>query len=105
MNMNSNPTSDQLKSLLAAADDNAAHHMLWVGFDGEVHLDRVPEDRSPVGYYEDRKAEMKTRLETFQSGNDYVGEKAAEDKAWVSRLFNALTKDWESGATGYNDVF
>jgi hypothetical protein len=44
---------------------------------------------------------MKFRFETFDQGNDYVGEKAAQDEGYVAMLFNQLTRSWASGDTGY----
>lgn len=105
MNMNKNPTRDELKQLLSGADDEAAHHMVWVGFDGEVHIDPIPHHLSPVGYYESMKDVMKFRLETCQQGNRYVGDAAAADRTWVDQLFGALEKNWTSGFTGYQDLF
>ncbi len=105
MNMNNNPTRAELKQLLGAADDGAAHHMLWVGFDGEVHVDPIPSHLSPVGYYKSMEDVMKIRLETFQQGNEYVGPTAEADTNWVNRVFVSLEKDWASGFSGYQDLF
>ena len=52
MNLAQNPTRDELNDLFAACDDNAAHHILWVGHNGEVHLDRLPDDLTPAGFGE-----------------------------------------------------
>jgi len=43
MNMNNNPTSEQLKELIASVDDNAGDHCLWIDNDGNVHLDLATE--------------------------------------------------------------
>jgi hypothetical protein len=40
MNLNDSPTIEQLTELLASVDDNSADHVLWVGVDGEVHIER-----------------------------------------------------------------
>lgn len=41
MNLADQPTEAQLATLLAAADDNADSHVLWVDQIGTVHLDPV----------------------------------------------------------------
>src|SRR5947208_2164588 len=69
MNMEQNPTLAQLRTLIAACNDRAAHHVLWVAKNGEVHLSPVPEDTTPVGFAE-AEPEMQLRWETFQAGNE-----------------------------------
>ena len=38
MNLDNNPTMDELRDLLRPLDDRAAHHVLWVDRTGEVHI-------------------------------------------------------------------
>jgi hypothetical protein len=101
MNMKHNPTEDQLRALLASADDEAGHHMLWVDKNGEVHLDLIPQGLTPVGYFEQTKERQQFRQETFQCGNGYVGPKAAASP-YVSELFAYLVERWQSGDKGYD---
>jgi hypothetical protein len=89
MNLNSNPTIDDLKALFAAANDMDGHHCLWVAASGDVMLDCVPQGLNPVGF-EKSQPSMKVRYETFQIGNGYVGPKAAQDDAFMQRLFSSL---------------
>lgn len=93
MNMNRNPTVDELRKLIGACDDRAAHHVLWVAKDGEVHVSQVPKEESPNAF-EERQADMQLRLETFQAGNEYVGPEAARDYEWMKQLFQALQGEW-----------
>src|SRR3954468_4933551 len=93
MNMNMNPTVEQLRHLVEACDDHAGHHVLWVAKNGEVRVSRIPKDMTPTGF-EDAQPEMRLRFETFQAGNDYVGPEAAKDREWISQLFDTLKKDW-----------
>lgn len=108
MNLDNNPTVEQLRALLAECDDQAGHHVLWVAKNGDVHLSRVPKDKTPVGFQES-ESEMQLRYETFQAGNEYVGLEAAEDEAWVRQLFDALVKEWPKAkgrqAVEYVDQF
>jgi hypothetical protein len=93
MNLENNPTVEQLRDLLRECDDRAGHHVLWVAKNGDVHVSRVPKDKTVIGFQED-KPEMQLRYETFEAGNEYVGPDAAEDEGWVNELFEALVKDW-----------
>lgn len=96
MNLNRAPSMEQLKSLLAACNDEEGHHILWVCRTGEVHVSVLPEGLGPIGFQES-KPEMALRYETFQCGNDYVGLNAASDEEFVSRLFRSLIAEWEPG--------
>ena len=93
MNLENDPTIDELRDLLRNCDDRAGHHVLWVARNGDVHLSRVPKDTTPVGF-QDAEPEMQLRYETFQAGNEYVGPDAADDTAWVTELFDALVREW-----------
>src|SRR2546421_13074003 len=108
MNLNHNPTKEQLRELIKRCDDSAGHHILWVKKNGEVQLSRVPKDRTPVGF-EQGHPEMQLRSETFLAGNEYVGPEAAEDDEWVSELFDRLSREWAklkgSPEIAYMDAF
>ena len=93
MNMNQNPTVEELRELIRACDDLAGHHVLWVAKNGDVHVSRVPKDKTPVGF-EEAQLDMQLRCETFEAGNEYVGPEAAQDDDWIEQLFDALTKEW-----------
>ncbi len=93
MNMNNNPTPDQLRDLLRPCNDRAGHHVLWVTKAGDVRLTRLPKDCTPAEF-EQNQPDMQLRLETFQAGNDYVGGAAAADHQWVTQLFDWLTRAW-----------
>ena len=108
MNMNQSPTKEELMELLAACDDKAGHHILWVNKAGDVLVTKVPEHLSPAGF-EETTPQMQMRYETFQRGNGYVGKKAAKDQAWVSCMFMSLVSEWplarESKEVEYIDSF
>ena len=103
MNMKDSPTAAQLTELLANADDDAGHHILWVSKDGEVNLTRLPDDLTPGGWHEQNDAVVQFRFETYELGNDYVGKDAASDPEYVSKLLRDLMKHWEQGTEGYVD--
>jgi hypothetical protein len=93
MNLEKNPTVDELRALLRTCNDRAGHHILWVAKNGEVHLSQVPKDKSSVGFQEPAN-DMRLRYETFEAGNEYVGPDAAEDEKWVNELFASLVNQW-----------
>src|SRR5262245_7917384 len=93
MNLNTNPTIEQLRELIRQGDDSAGHHVLWVKKTGEVELSRLPRDRTPSGL-EQAHPEMQLRYEPFLAGNEYVGPEAADDQEWVAELFDRLRKEW-----------
>src|SRR5437879_5977790 len=93
MNMNKNPTVEELRELVRACDDLAGHHVLWVAKNGDVHVSEVPKDRTPVGFQIDQP-DMQLSYETFEAGNEYVGPEAAADDGWIKELFDALIKKW-----------
>ena len=93
MNVECNPRIEELRALIKACNDNAGHHILWVAKNGDVHVSRVPKDKTPVGY-EEATPDMQFRYETFEAGNEYVGPEAAEDNEWVHELFEAMTRGW-----------
>jgi hypothetical protein len=105
MNLDRNPTPDQLRALLSTCDDRSGHHALWVAGDGEVHITRLPRKWPPPNP-EETHPEMKLRVETFEIGNGYVGPEAAEAADWVAELFRALTSRWPAtkGKTGVEYV-
>lgn len=120
MNMNQNPTTKQLAALLASVDDWADHHKLWVGVDGQVHLDSGrrwnewnPHNISFGGraatlseYALAESAEHDTiqfEMEMCIQGNGYTGWQAALDGKYVRREFSLLSKAWRHGHRGLLD--
>jgi hypothetical protein len=105
MNMNNNPTVDQLRALFALADDEAGHHCLWIDIAGGVHIDVIPEHLTPNGF-EDSQPLMAVRFETFGHGNGYVGPDAAGDEKFISDTLNDLARVWphrQAGRVIYSD--
>jgi hypothetical protein len=93
MNMNNDPTLEQLQQLLSACDDEAGNHCLWVAADGEVSVSLLPEALGPIGF-EANTPSMRLRYETFCEGNGYVGLDAAADDSLTKPLLRALISMW-----------
>ena len=90
MNLASNPSREELAKLLSVCDDEAAHHVLWVGHGGEVHITPLPRDASPGSFAERNEAAIKFSVECYARGNGYVGKLAAADRVWVNFLTTML---------------
>lgn len=85
-----------VRALIQSKDDSR-DRQLRVNRVGEAYISDI------VGNQE--LDDVKFRFETWIAGNDYSGEKAAKDEDWVSRIFNALKKNWEEGYEGFVDLF
>jgi len=105
MNMNNNPTLEQLRDLLRKGDDHAGHHVLWVKKDGTVVLTQLEKGpRSKLPTYE--HLDMQMRYGTFPVGYEYVGEEAAKEDWWIPLLFENMVANWAKckGTSGITDV-
>ncbi len=92
MNLNNNPTVQQLSQLLAVCNDDAGHHILWVSKTGDVSVTQI-NDIGPIGF-EQNTSSMAMRYETFQRGNNYVGQEAANDNDYVNKVLKDLMNEW-----------
>lgn len=91
MNLNNNPTMDQLRDLLRVCDDRAGRHVMWVDRTGEVWITLIPGD---VTDFVTSRSDLQMWFRVFVPGQDYVGPSAADDIGWVEDLFFALTREW-----------
>ena len=95
MNLNNNPTKDELRELLRPWDDRAAHHVLWVDWAGEVHV--TPMERKewrappPPPEVVERAA---VYFEPFWAGNGYVGSDGVANDEWMTDAFDWLLRVW-----------
>ena len=95
MNLNDNPTLDELKTLFASCNDEAGHHVLWVDKSGEVNLSVIPKDLTPAGF-EQATTQMQIRYEAFIQGSKYVGISASRDQSFMEKIFDSIRKNWNS---------
>lgn len=95
MNMNNNPTVDELTAMFSACNDNDGHHVLWVSKNGDVTLSLLSKDQGP-NQFEEATLDMQFRYETFDCGNGYVGKEAASDSRFMQRIFESLVENWPS---------
>jgi hypothetical protein len=92
MNLNNSPTLQDLSTTFAACNDNAGHHVLWVSHSGDVTLTQLVQ-LSPVGF-EKATPSMAMHYETFQQGNGYVGQNAANDLVFMDQVLRDLINSW-----------
>jgi hypothetical protein len=102
MNLNHQPTTQQLRDLLASCDDRTASHVLWVSKMGDVEITRLPPGRS-TAEFQRQHPEMQVRYETFRAGNEYVGPEAAQDEDWLAEVLANLLAAWRK-AKGQPEV-
>jgi hypothetical protein len=100
-----NASRSVLANLLSHCDDNAADHVLWVGHDGQVHLDALSRGVTANSFAALNEPDIKFRLDTFQRGEGYVGSAASKDQIWVNRLFVALDRLWTNDTNGLVKTF
>ena len=93
MNLNNNPTIDQLAQLFAARKDSLDDHLLWVSQSGEVRLDRLPPN-TVEAEFESHMPSMRARFKVYRRGQGYVGKKAAADTEFVGRVLQTLQQEW-----------
>jgi hypothetical protein len=95
MNLNKQPTIDELSQLFAARKDSLDNHILWVCQEGEVYIDPlasgVPEEE-----FINNHPNMRTRLLMYRRGHGWVGKKAAADKKFMSDVLQTLHDAWHT---------
>jgi hypothetical protein len=102
MNLDANPTLEELKAMLLACDDYAGDHILWVKRNGDVEITRVPR-KQPPREFQQSHPEMLIHYEMFPAGKEYVGEAGADNVEWLNELFDNLRQEWLD-ARGKPDV-
>ncbi|WP_460952879.1 hypothetical protein [Spirosoma litoris] len=103
MNLNQNPTRDQLKLLLAECDNTRRSHLLYVKSDGDVRIKSFLNYRSYAEWVDDNPDDILLRFEHYDKGQNYVGPVAAQNEPWIERLYNALLDNWSTKNLIYPD--
>lgn len=93
MNLNKQPTIDELSELFAARKDSLDNHILWVCEEGEVRIDPlasgVPEEAFVASH-----PNLRARLTMYRRGHGWVGKKAAADKQFMGDVLQKLRDTW-----------
>lgn len=95
MNLNNQPTVDELAQLFASQKDSLDSHILWVCEAGDVHIDRLATNAGE-GEFEQCNPGMRARLKMYRRGQGYVGKKAAADENFMGQVLQTLTREWRS---------
>ncbi|MBN2977226.1 hypothetical protein BFW88_09815 [Pseudomonas fluorescens] len=95
MNLNNQPTIDELAEMFAAQKDTLDDHILWVGKSGEVQIDCLAPHTEEAEFDRNHR-ELAARLKMYRRGQGYVGKKAAADRNFIEQVFDTLNHAWES---------
>lgn len=98
MNLNQNPCLNDLRALLACANDDAGHHVLWVDTGGQVHV-TVLDVTIDLPRFAISLPNVRLRFETYCVGHGYVGQEAAADREFVEDLFRQLELEWSKASS------
>ena len=100
MNLNYNPTLDQLKQIIAGVDDTTDSHILYVNKNGDVRLTAFRTDTAAGADYANEET-LQFVLDTFMIGEGYTGQQAIQDPEWMEELFSELNEHWADKTTGF----
>jgi hypothetical protein len=101
MNLNNNPTVNQLREMIAKCDDENFHHIIWVNRNGIVNIHVLKGDDSPAIWSTANENIIQFLHESFSAGSNYVGRNASLDDWWMNKLFEVLTTNWANKTMGY----
>lgn len=87
-------TREELKDLIGNADDNY-NTQIRVWENGDIYISRTVGAEDIEG--------LRFRFESFDAGNGYVGQKAANDPRYIDETYQSLKECWKQGRTGYID--
>lgn len=93
MNLNQQPTINDLARLFAARKDTLDSHILWVCASGEVKIEPLTPHAAEYDFEQSRPT-MRARLRTYRRGAGYVGRKAAADHDFLGRVLHTLKSEW-----------
>ena len=63
MNLSNAATLDQLKELISGCDDDQNSHVVWVDTEGEVRVTPIPAGKTPAGWAEERRGQIRFRFD------------------------------------------
>ncbi|MGJ7518493.1 hypothetical protein ACSFE6_29655 [Pseudomonas baetica] len=95
MNLNNQPTIEELARLFAAKKDTLDSHILWISKSGSVHIDCLS-PHSHEAEFDQNNQHLLARLKMYRRGQGYVGKKAAADKDFIGNVLQTLKQAWAS---------
>jgi len=95
MNLNNQPTIEELAEMFAAQKDTLDDHILWIGKSGQVHIDCLA-PHTLEEEFDKNNRELAARLKMYRRGQGYVGKKAAADRSFIEQVFHTLNTEWQN---------
>lgn len=105
MNLIVGINQEDVKNLIASADDDNHTHILAVDKEGNVMLVELPDNHTPATWWGENKDQLLFRFQSFHEGGGYTGKQASTDSQWIDQLYRALLKNWELKTIGHVDNF
>jgi hypothetical protein len=95
MNLNNQPTIEELARMFAAQKDSHDSHILWISKSGQVHMDCLATHADETEFDKNNQ-NLLARLKMYRRGQGYVGKKAAADKDFIGSVLQTLKQAWAS---------
>jgi hypothetical protein len=95
MNLNNQPTIEELARMFAAQKDSHDSHILWISKSGQVHIDCLA-THADEAEFDKNNQNLLARLRMYRRGQGYVGKKAAADKDFIGSVLQTLKQAWAS---------
>ncbi|MCX2900393.1 hypothetical protein [Pseudomonas mandelii] len=95
MNLNNQPTIEELARMFAAQKDSHDSHILWISKSGQVHIDCLA-THADESEFDKNNQNLLARLKMYRRGQGYVGKKAAADKDFIGNVLQTLKQAWAS---------
>jgi hypothetical protein len=103
MNLDRNPTKEELQVLLEACDDGAGIHVLWVERMGEVQITLLLTETDVEWIREVNDQDVQFHYKSYAKNDGYVGKTASADDLYIVTLFEKLLRDWQEQRSGFID--
>ena len=101
MNLNKEPTIDELKELISKCDDENYNHIIWVAKNGTVHIYTTTLS-NPTRTFESEKGKVLQFWKgVYFKGNNYFELEASNDSEYLQELYDNLVKNWEIKTYGH----
>jgi hypothetical protein len=100
MNLNRNPTREELQTLLATCDDGEGIHVLWVERLGDVQITLLLTETDMEWIRGTDHENLQFHYESYGKNEGFTGKAASADNLYIATLFEKLLKDWEDQRDG-----
>lgn len=103
MNLNRNPTKEELQALIAGCDDGKGIHVMWVERLGEVQITLLLTETDMKWITEVDNEKVHLHYKSYAKNDGYVGKSASVDDLYMVTLFEKLLRDWQEDRSGFID--